>query len=41
MRLDQAARALEAVELIALIYGKKELREKARGLRERMEGFEL
>ncbi len=35
--LDGAARALEAVELIAGIYGKKELREKARGLRERME----
>ncbi|MBU4374467.1 MAG: DEAD/DEAH box helicase [Euryarchaeota archaeon] len=37
--LDQAARALEAVELIAGIYGKKELSEKARGLRERMEGL--
>jgi helicase len=36
--LDGAARALEAVELIAGIYGKKELGEKARGLRERMEG---
>ncbi len=37
--LDGAARALEAVELIAGIYGKKELSEKARGLRERMEGL--
>ncbi len=36
--LDGAARALEAVELIAGIYGKKELGGKARGLRERMEG---
>ncbi|VVB85984.1 ATP-dependent DNA helicase Hel308 [uncultured archaeon] len=36
--LDQAARALEAVELIAGIFGKKELCAKARGLRERMEG---
>ena len=36
--LDQAARSLEAAELIAGIYGKKELREKARGLRERMVG---
>ncbi|MCZ7372728.1 MAG: DUF5814 domain-containing protein, partial [Candidatus Methanoperedens sp.] len=36
--LDQAARSLEAVELIAGIYGKKELRENARGLRERLEG---
>ncbi len=36
--LDGAARALEAVELIAGSYGKKELGEKARGLRERMEG---
>ncbi|MFZ3059699.1 MAG: DUF5814 domain-containing protein [Candidatus Methanoperedens sp.] len=36
--LDQAARALEAVELIAGIYGKKETGEKARGLREGMEG---
>ncbi|MCZ7395115.1 MAG: DUF5814 domain-containing protein [Candidatus Methanoperedens sp.] len=36
--LDGAARTLEAVELIAGIYGKKELGEKARGLRERMEG---
>jgi helicase len=35
--LDGAARALEAVELIAGSYGKKELGEKARGLRERME----
>jgi helicase len=36
--LDQAARALEAVELIAGIYGKEELSGKARCLRERMEG---
>ncbi len=36
--LDGAARALEAVELIAGSCGKKELGEKARGLRERMEG---
>ncbi len=36
--LDGAARALEAVELIAESYGKKELGEKARELRERMEG---
>ncbi len=36
--LDQAARALEAVELIAGIYGKKEVSGKARELRERMEG---
>ncbi len=36
--LDGAARALEAVELIAGSYGKKELGERARGLRERMEG---
>ncbi len=36
--LDGATRALEAVELIAGSYGKKELSEKARGLRERMEG---
>ncbi|MCG2727912.1 MAG: DUF5814 domain-containing protein [Candidatus Methanoperedenaceae archaeon] len=36
--LDGAARALEAVELIAESYGKKELGEKARALRERMEG---
>ncbi len=36
--LDQVARALEAVELIARIYGKEELSEKARELRERMEG---
>ncbi len=36
--LDGAARALEAVEMIAESYGKKELMEKARGLRERMEG---
>ncbi len=36
--LDGAARALEAVELIAGSYGKKELGGKARGLRERMEG---
>lgn len=35
--LDGAARALEAVELIAGSYGKKELGGKARGLRERME----
>ncbi len=36
--LDQAARALEAVELISGIYGKNELRSKARDLREKMEG---
>jgi helicase len=36
--LDQAARSLEAVELIAGIYGKKELCMKARELREKMEG---
>ncbi len=36
--LDGAARALEAVEMIAGIYGKKEISGKARGLRERMEG---
>jgi helicase len=36
--LDQAARSLEAVELIAGIYGKKELSMKARELREKMEG---
>ena len=36
--LDQAARALEAVELIAGIYGKKELGEEAKKLRVRMEG---
>ncbi len=36
--LDQAARALEAVEMIAGIFGKKEISGKARGLRERMEG---
>lgn len=36
--LDQAARTLEAVELIAGIFGKRELGEKARGLREGMEG---
>ncbi len=36
--LDQAARALEAVEMIAGIFGKKELCSKARGLREKMEG---
>ena len=36
--LDQAARNLEAVELIAGIYGKKDIAEKARNLRERMEG---
>jgi helicase len=35
--LDQAARSLEAVELIAAIYGKKELSRNARELRERME----
>ncbi|HEY9245952.1 MAG TPA: DUF5814 domain-containing protein, partial [Candidatus Methanoperedens sp.] len=35
--LDQAARALEAVELIAAIYGKKDLSIKARILREKME----
>ncbi len=36
--LDGAARALEAVELIALVYNKKKLSIKARELRERMEG---
>ena len=36
--LDQAARALEAVELIAGIYGKKDLSGRAKELRERMEG---
>lgn len=36
--LDQVARALEAVELIAGIFGKKEISGKARELRERMEG---
>ncbi len=36
--LDQAARNLEAVELIAAIYGKNELSMRARGLREKMEG---
>ena len=36
--LDQAARNLEAVELIAGIFGKKEISGKARELRERMEG---
>jgi helicase len=36
--LDQAARNLEAVELIAGIFGKKDIGEKARELRERMEG---
>jgi helicase len=36
--LDQAARDLEAVEMIAGIYGKKEISGKARELRERMEG---
>ncbi len=36
--LDQAARALEAVEMIAGIFGKKEISGKARELRERMEG---
>lgn len=35
--LDQAARALEAVELIAGIFGKKEISGTARGLREKME----
>lgn len=35
--LDQAARDLEAVELIAGLYGKKELSRKSRELRERME----
>ncbi len=35
--LDQAARALEAVEMIAGIFGKKEISGKARGLREMME----
>jgi len=39
--LDGAARALEAVEMSAGSYGKKELGEKARGLRERMEGYTL
>lgn len=36
--LDQAARNLEAVELIAGIFGKKEISMKARELREKMEG---
>lgn len=36
--LDGAARSLEAVELIAGSYGKKELGDEARELRERMEG---
>jgi helicase len=36
--LDQAARALEAVELISGICGKNELRSEARELREKMEG---
>ncbi len=36
--LDQAARNLEAVELIAAIYDKKDLCIRARELRERMEG---
>jgi superfamily II helicase len=36
--LDGAARVLEAVELIALIYDRKELGGKARELRERREG---
>jgi helicase len=36
--LDQAARDLEAVDMIAGIYGKKELSGKARLLREKMEG---
>lgn len=36
--LDQAARALEAVEMIAGIFGKKEISGKAKELRERMEG---
>ncbi len=36
--LDQAARALEAVEMIAGIFGERELSGKARELRERMEG---
>jgi helicase len=36
--LDQAARNLEAVELIAGIFGKKEISDKARDLREKMEG---
>ena len=35
--LDQAARNLEAVELIAGIFGRKEISEKAREIRERME----
>ncbi len=35
--LDNAARNLEAIELIAGIYGRKELMEKARELRKRME----
>ncbi|MFA4936385.1 MAG: hypothetical protein WC568_11170 [Candidatus Methanoperedens sp.] len=37
--LDQAARALEAVEMSAGSYGMEELGEKVRGLRERMEGL--
>lgn len=36
--LDGAARALEAVELIAGVFGKEELRERAQELRRRMEG---
>ncbi|MCX9085313.1 MAG: DUF5814 domain-containing protein [Candidatus Methanoperedens sp.] len=36
--LDQAARNLEAVELIAGIFGKKDIAKKARELRENMEG---
>jgi helicase len=36
--LDQAARNLEAVELISGIFGKKEISGMARELRERMEG---
>lgn len=36
--LDQAARNLEAVELIAGIFSKKEISDRARELRERMEG---
>jgi helicase len=39
--LDQAARSLEAVELIAGICGRKELSEKARELRERMEAGQV
>ncbi|MCK4796622.1 MAG: helicase, partial [Spirochaetes bacterium] len=36
--LDGAARALEAVELIAGVFGKEDVREAAKELRKRMEG---